>query len=307
VSHASTLIVRVTDLEDLMSSVGPALPGWLRRFLRHGESRRLEAAAGGTDLVFDRPLPVAPLTRRVDLPVADAEGEVADYWLRADPVGLRADMRAVWVLPGRAVQPEAIEPPLKALFAEYGYEFRLPHPHRGYLKLPGAPDCRFLSPQQTAGKSLDELLPEGRDASDWRRLGNEVQMVLHQAAGQGDLGFQGLWFWGGGSLPASEDTRATIDWLSSSDIVLRAAADWNGIKRLAARPDTLANCPKGRGLVDWSAQTADSAAANLDALGEWLKPARRSLRWGRLASLTLAGREQAFRLTSGQLWWPLRA
>lgn len=298
------LIVRVADLEDLIESAGPALPGWLRRFLRHGQPRRLDSAAGGTDLAFDRALPVAPLTRRLDCP--NDPGDMADCWLRADPIGLRPDIRAVWVFPGRADQPSTVEPLLQALFDEAGYRFELPDARRGYLKLPARPDCRFVPPEQTAGKSLDDLLPEGPDAAVWRRLGNEVQMVLHQASQQQEVGFQGLWFWGAGSLAEVADARPQIDWLASDDSALRAAAEWQAMPQVTV--DSLArhHLPEGPGLVSWSATARLDAEANLVALGQFLAPALGQLRWGRLARLSLAGREAVHTLAPGQLWWPPR-
>ncbi|MGY6587219.1 MAG: hypothetical protein ACXIUB_02920 [Wenzhouxiangella sp.] len=307
-SRQSALIVRVADLEDLIDSAGPQRPAWLERFLRQGTTCRLDPAAGGTDLAFDQALPVAPLTCRLD-GLADelVDGAAGSgYWMRADPIGLRADIRAVWVLPGQAVDPLAIEPALQALFAESGLAFKLPHPQRGYLALAGKPDCRFQPPTQTAGRSLDEFLPEGPEARFWRRLGNEVQMVLHQEAGQGDAGFQGLWFWGAGSLADHAEASARIDWLASDDCVLRAAADWKAIHCLDPHSLNLADCPVGRGLVDWTTRTVDSAAANVQRLGYFLRPALRRLRWGRLTSLTLAGRSTAFTLQPARLWWPVR-
>jgi hypothetical protein len=59
------------------------------------------------------------------------------------------------------------------------------------------------------GRNIDRLLPTGQDGKTWQALFNETQMLLHEhpvnveREQQGELPVNSLWFWGGGTLPAS--------------------------------------------------------------------------------------------------------
>jgi hypothetical protein len=65
-----------------------------------------------------------------------------------------------------------------------------------------------------AGRNINGFLPAGGDARTWVSIGNEMQMLLHRhpvnerREQEGRLTANGLWFWGGGTLPA----RAVASW-----------------------------------------------------------------------------------------------
>ncbi len=64
------------------------------------------------------------------------------------------------------------------------------------------------SAEQIIGRNIVEYLPERRGALVWRKIFNEVQMLLHHSATNRERvkkekpEINSLWFWGGGCLPS---------------------------------------------------------------------------------------------------------
>ena len=287
------LIVLVSEFDALLAESG-RMPGRLADLLERANSRPLQPDAFQSQLLTGQIVPAAPLTRRLDCP-GDADG----VWLRADPVDLRPDLSAVWVKPGARLSPQArVVSELKSLFAESGLQFDLPVAERGYVGLESLPDCQFEPPWSLPGISLDELMPRGRDARQWRNLLSECQILLHQH-GEGNMA-DGLWFWGAGHLLARESIEARVSRVVASDPVLVALADWLNL------PLELNDSPESESgedvLIEWPAHFEISAEDNLKRLDEFLKPFWRRLQFGRLDAIELAGRERVWRAVTRSTW-----
>lgn len=135
-----------------------------------------------------------------------------EAWLCADPVHLRFSRNTLVVDaagPDLGMDEAAqFAAALNAHLADFG-EFLAPHPRRWYLRAKAAPRILTHSPAAVAGRTLEPFLPQGEDARDWRRLINEVQVLLHnhplnaarEAAGRPTA--NSLWPWGAGPLPAA--------------------------------------------------------------------------------------------------------
>lgn len=134
------------------------------------------------------------------------------YWLRADPISLRATMHR---LTGGALPDDELDwseaRARAALLAphlrEDGCELVLKHPQRWYVRCP-APQRLHTSPPPRAETLLDEaLLPSGPDGARWQRLMTEAQMLFFAAevdqVREADrrLPVNGIWVWGGGQVP----------------------------------------------------------------------------------------------------------
>jgi hypothetical protein len=97
------------------------------------------------------------------------------------------------------------------------------------------------TPSQTLWRQLGEMLPAGPDAGAWRRLLNEMQMLLHAHPAnqarmeQGRLPVNSLWLWGGGKLVRS---AAHCDRVYADDELVRLAAAYSGLEH-APLPDTI--------------------------------------------------------------------
>ena len=303
-TRSGHLIVRVPELELLLAEAGDAIPAPLKRMRRLGTATALNSEAAGTDLVVAGGLSAAAASRYFDVPASGDDSRAV--WLRADPVSLKADLRSVWVQPAALAREAEVAETLAPIFAEVEMTLEFPHLERGYVRLTEQPACRFSAPDQIVGESMETHLPSGPDEKLWRRLGNEVQMALHALSQRGELGFQGLWFWGAGALPSVETAQPLVDWVVSQDPVLCGAANWASVPCLEpCEIEQPGPAHPGSGLIDWRADASLSASDNLSrltqGLGRWLS----LLRWRRIGTLSLAGRSQMHSLVWWRSWRPM--
>ena len=126
--------------------------------------------------------PLAPLLAELELEEAGQ-----DYWLRADPVHLRAD-RSRLVLFGPEVlaihqeEADALAESFNALYQPDGLQLYTPTPNRWYLRLAHAPSLSTTPLPDVIGRDIDRHLPRGEDAAPWHARLNEIQMLFHAHA-----------------------------------------------------------------------------------------------------------------------------
>ena len=159
-------------------------------------------------------LPLASLTY-----LSDTCEQTPGYLLRADPVHLRADQSSLRLFDSHGfsvTQEEAAElvAAVNEFYAERGWQLTAPRPQRWYLSLPADPGITTTPVGKVAGQVIDPCLPRGGAAADWHALLNEIQMLFHAhpvnsaREQRGEPAINSLWFWGGGVLPATVQTRA---------------------------------------------------------------------------------------------------
>ena len=148
--------------------------------------------------------PVAPITLVHD------GGDASDhYWLRADPVHLAAQRDRLTLLDASVLNPDAEDAAeliaiLNRHFAGDGLAFQAPHPARWYLRVPGTPRLATRELSLAAGRDIASAMPAGEDSPRWRRVLNEIQMLLHEQPvnqrreSRGELSINSVWLWGGG-------------------------------------------------------------------------------------------------------------
>lgn len=182
----------------------------------------------------DRDLPVAALTALIDL-----DNVKSRSWLRADPVYLHADLSSLLLFDHRDFSLEAEEVTgyfslLSPLLEEAGLHLHCGRaPHRWYLTLQDQPDITTTPPGVVSGQDIRPYLPVGKDSNFWLRLGNEIQMVLHdceinqQRLNQGQTPVNSLWFWGCGALPEAGSTA--IGQVICNDVLTKGLARHSGI------------------------------------------------------------------------------
>ncbi|AKS41917.1 hypothetical protein [Wenzhouxiangella marina] len=282
------IIVRAPDLEALLAGAGE-VPKLFDRLFARAESRPLTPDSDLSQLLTGQAIASAALTRRMDRP-EDHDG----LWLRADPVGLRPDLSAVWVQPSSfdASRDRVIDA-LGPVFEDAGLDFDLPHPARGYVRLERLPDCLFAAPDQLQGQSMDHLLPRGPDGAYWTRLLTDAQVALHQLAREVEGLPTGLWFWGAGALPDRGSVSPRVRQLAACSDEADALADWLDLPR-----------PSSNGaddsLLEWFPSDGLVAEDALAELADLLQPFWRRLILGRLDQLEVAGRERVWSLRPGQ-------
>ncbi len=277
----------------------------LSTLLGRGE-HRLAAAQGLTDWIArtfalgDDEMPWGALRRLGETDFAPGDG----VWLCADPVHLRfardtlvlADARELAIAPDEA---RALVESLNTHFADVG-RFGVADPARWYLCLPAAPALRTQPLERVLGRSFEPFLPHGPDATRWRALLNEAQMLLHghpvnvAREARGQPAINSLWFWGAGSLSAMQAPpfgavcsdiplvigAARAASLACAPLPGRAPATAPAQGMLAVI-DTLQGAAAWRDLSSWR-----GALAQLER--EWFAPLLGALHAGGLRELTLA-------------------
>jgi len=247
-------------------------------------------------------LPVAPLTL-----LFDGGAPAAGYWLRADPVHLRAGQDKV-VLTGGADLQLGVEE-AAALCAEIsdhiaGEDLRLvaAAPTRWYLALPEAPAVRFSPLEAVLGQDVRPHLPQGEAGRAWRRRLNEIQMLLHASeinrrrGARGQIEINSVWFWGGGTLPPAGDCRLTHAW--GDHPLLGGLARHAGLVMRPLPADAAAWLPAaeaGRHLMVLDALAEPALLSDVEGwrdglrslLEHWIDPLWPLLRRGRLGAVTV--------------------
>ncbi len=308
----------------------PALEVLLSRSTREPSARGDEAVEGmlfelfGHTRAREADWPAAAVTHLLDA------GEAKPGWyLRADPVHIRAGMREVILFDASAFaidQTEARElaAAASAQLDEAGCRLETPRPARWYLRASEGHAVRTHPPSTVVGANLDEFLPYAEDGNRWRRLLNEVQMALHaspvnaERERRGELAVNSVWLWGAGTLPAAPAAPWAHVW--SDDALALGLARLAGITGgglPAHAGEWLSRAGPGAHLL------ADDRAYRCARVGDvgtwralvatlerdWLAPLRAALKAGELESLTiLTGRSVAHRCTRGTLrrWWRRR-
>ena len=163
--------------------------------------------------------PIYGVARQADFPfaairvAAHGVNPGADYWLAADPVTLvpgRDDVRLTIAVDDLAAEETAAFIALLNMhFEGDGLEFIAPEPNAWFVKVTTAQQMTTRPIEVVVGRTLRALLPAGPDAARWRRWHNEIQMLLHEhpvnivRADDARPAVNSVWFWGGGTYPAS--------------------------------------------------------------------------------------------------------
>ena len=212
---------------------------------RHAQNASVEAWLGEQfGVQRQQDWPVAPYSL-----LADGGEPGAHHWLRADPVHLKLEGNRVVLADSDLLsvsqqEAESLSDSLNAHFSSDGLVFYPLRPDRWYLRVEPAPALETTALPEATGRSIDERLPRGADASAWRARLNEVQMLLHGHAvneereSAGKLPINSVWIWGGGKLSGAVSAPYAAVW--SGDPY---AAGLAHAARLSARdlPDTAAD------------------------------------------------------------------
>lgn len=212
-------------------------------------------------------------------------------WLCADPAYVRTEATGARLMacPVEVTVIEADEfaKTLRPLFTDAGMPLAIDTPYEWCVHLTGdIPRASFVHPAEALGVDLIECLPGGDAGRKWRRLFNEVQILLHAhplnaariAAGR--IPVNALWFWGGGTLPDSVETGLRC--VASADGVLRGLAKMGVAVRVEPSWEALeAAGGEGDALLDLE------RPGELESIAEWLATFERWLRERRFETIVL--------------------
>lgn len=266
------------------------------------------------DLEEDKSLPAGALSA---LALGLDPGE--RFWLRADPVHLRADRDRLLLFPSPAFaigmeESAQLAGALERHFSDL-FELKVLRPDLWVIATAEESRLGSKAPLELVGQNVDPNLPEKR----WHALLNEIQMALYQhpvntvREASGEPAVNSVWLWGGGRLPGA----ATSEWLSVSatDPVALGLARLAGTRHGAARAgaeEWLDGAPAdGRHLIVLDAPRAPRALGDAEGLARalrtleqrWFAPLLAALKAHRVGMLTLHAPESgvAFETIRGDL------
>ncbi len=144
-----------------------------------------------------------------------------DFWLRADPVELKADLAAVYMYGNQHlqltdVQIQEIKSKIQPLLNDYKIILRTTEQNRWYLQCPERTNITSIAHDEILGKDVINFLPKSSGKINWQKLQTEVQMTLHQLVNNGSV--NSLWFWGEGEKLSEVVTVGDYQFFSSEPI-----------------------------------------------------------------------------------------
>jgi hypothetical protein len=310
------LIIALPARPDQILETARQVAPSLIKLLQRGQAATQESSFAGTlcqafGIKQQQDWPLAPFC-------ASAEGLDANddgYWLRLDPVHLEVVMGGLLLRPPDSLQlslteARALITDINLHWREEGLEIQALSSTHWYLHLPEAPNLHTTPLDQMNGEYLTPHLPRGADARHYLKLINEVQMLMHShpvnltRESEGRLEVNGLWLWGGGTLPVS---KSQFDLIASDNFEIQALARHAGVL-FTAQPKALSNLKQcGSALVALSQPDGDWDGNLVEHLArleqEWFQPLLQHLIWGRIhrVRLDLIG-IQAVELTPAQAW-----
>lgn len=171
------------------------------------------------------------IARQTDWPAAPYslladDGEPGgDWWLRADPVNLRAGRDTVLVSDTdlsdiTADEAASLAASMNAHFATTGLTIHARRPNRWYVRVDRDPAMCAPPLAEIRGQPLLTHMPAGPEGRIWRSILNEIQMLLHEHPvnqsrdTRGSPAVNGIWLWGAGRMvgaPRTDYSRVTAD------------------------------------------------------------------------------------------------
>lgn len=237
--------------------------------------------------------------------------------LRADPVQLQADMEHVLLMDSSQFlisdeETAELVSSMNTFLAEEGWVVDAPHPRRWYIKgVTGSAEYSAL--HEVRGENILPHMPRGELAARWRKVLNEIQMLLHvhpvnQGREQrGEYTINGIWPWGGGDINLLTETDLTCCYGDS--IILKGLSLATGVEYSTQAsmalddpaPDILVLLPV---LHEPTVQALAEYIKNIEE--NWLGPILGMLKRGELDCCQLfLGETDCFTLTrqARGRWW----
>ena len=178
---------------------------------------------------------IAAITAAADgLDVGDA------YWLRADAVHLvlQRDCFSLGEPVPLPIQHEHAEQMIASLnqhFNQDGLSFLMGNSGVWYLRVAQSPQIKTSLPSIVVGKNIYSYMPQGVEASKWRAVLNEVQMLLFKHPANvareeaGEFSVNSIWLSGGGVMPQMTASQTDVITLVANDVFYRGLASLLGL------------------------------------------------------------------------------
>lgn len=234
---------------ELTKGAPPPVAPVLERLLSRSTPQRAalphEHAATFARFGFNAPYPHAPM-----MALADGLPAREDAWMFAEPVHLVAGLDGMALFPSdylEVVPEEAdgLTTALNAHFSGDGIHFHVSAGGRWYVRHPAGETPVTHSVEAARAGMAAKLLPTSSGRLNWSSIQNEAQMVLYhhpvnearEAAGKPTI--NGIWFWGGGTVPNHPSRAADVDAVATDSPLVRQLALHAGLPVHVAGPAEL--------------------------------------------------------------------
>ena len=218
------------------------------------------------------------------------------FWICAQPVHLAINRDQLELLPPAQLhlpdaQSRTLFSAIESHCAGYGLLMKYIEPGLWCIGSPRVQDLSTMEIECVEGRSVNEALPSGADASWWQRLIVELQMVLHQQPvnmvreSQGEVPVNSIWIWGGGSVP---EVQPHFDTMCVRHPLLRALARASQARSIEVPCNIGDFSNSDCGLIeipDTIDTQPDARLSQLDV--EWMSPAWEALGTGALDELNM--------------------
>lgn len=271
----------------------------------------------GVESVDGGQAPIAPITRQFDGGVPDEA-----WYMRADPVHIRPGLGEMTLFDAGTFsitqsEADALAREINQHFHSETWRLEVLHPQRWYLRCAHEPALSTAPLSLAAGLSVAELMPGGDEAAAWRRLMNEMQMLLHASPvnarrqARSEVAINSLWLWGGGRACDAPQPRWRQVWTDNH--LLQALAAHTGTQCASGSAQSLLDSlsEEGESLLMFDQLQAPSDRRDVETwreriaalTQEWFQPLLACLKHGQIAELTLSlgNTEHGFRIRASWL------
>jgi len=278
----------------------------------------------GVDIVPDQDVPVAAVTRVLDMGLVDNA-----WWIRADPVHLspHGDTLVLNAGEGLAISQDEADQLVSEIldvFSGDGWVLKAPRPESWYLQLLDVPEIKTTPLSGVVGGDIYPVLPGGKQGKKWHTVLNELQIMLHtsmvntQRESKGLPTINSLWLWGGGRLPVLKENDWVAYW--GDDAVGSSLARLSGVKQ-SPQPASAENWLRESGVGNHLVVLNQAVDAKLNGQAEslhnfvnsfdeqWTEPLLKSIQTEELSSVTFVlGNCREYKANAKNLgrWWRRR-
>ncbi len=191
----------------------------------------------GIDISAQHDVPLAAISVAVDSEIDSNKKNNTDYFIFAEPVVLKADRDSVVLLDSllhelTLDESERLIAEINQHFVAEPWELQITSNGEWYMILHSNFDICTCNISSVILQNTQDFLPKGKDARYWRKIINEIEMLLFasnvnvEREQQSKATVTSLWLWAGGSKPKIINKSPQCDLISADENSLAALSGY---------------------------------------------------------------------------------